>query len=54
MEYELEEEPRPNELVGYRYSDRFIPPMLAPAQPELPRPDMIDRAIRIPEQEAVS
>ena len=54
MEYELEEEPRPNELVGHRYSDRFIPPLPQTAQPELVRPDLVDRAIRIPEQEAVS
>ena len=51
MEYELEEKPRPHELVGYRYSDRFLGPQPRPIHVEPVRPDLLDRAIRIPEQE---
>lgn len=54
MEYELEEEPRPNEWVGHHFSDRFAPPMRTRAGTEGLRLDLIDRAIRIPEQETLS
>lgn len=54
MEFEIEERPQPGELVGYRYSDRFVSPQRERAVPPRNRPDLLDRAIFIPDEEAGS
>ncbi|MCT2558805.1 hypothetical protein N0B51_07410 [Tsuneonella sp. YG55] len=54
MEFEIEESPQPDGMVWYRYSDRFISPQRDRRDAEVTRPDMLDRAVRIPDQEPLS
>ncbi|ANY20838.1 hypothetical protein A6F68_02339 [Tsuneonella dongtanensis] len=54
MEFEIEERPDAGILAAHHYSDRFISPQRQRFDAELTRPDMIDRAIRIPDQEPLS
>ncbi len=54
MEYELEERPQMGEVVWHHYSDRFVSPQRDRRDAERTRPDMLDRAVRIPDQEPLS
>ncbi len=51
MEFEIEERPQAGEIVWHRYSDRFVSPQRQRVDPQRTRPDMLDRALRIPDQE---
>lgn len=51
MEFEIEERPHPGAMIGYRYSDRFVSPQRVRPETERTRPEMVDRAIFIPDQE---
>jgi hypothetical protein len=51
MEFEIEERPHPGATIGYRYSDRFVSPQRVWPEVERTRPDLVDRAVSIPDQE---
>ena len=53
MEFEIEERPQAGEVIWHSYSDRFTNPRQPMAVPHA-RPELLDRAIRIPDQEAGS
>ena len=54
MEFEIEERPVTGIMAGFRYSDRFVSPQRQPNEVEVTRPDLLDRAIAIPDQETGS
>lgn len=54
MEFEIEELPQPDAMIGYRYSDRFVSPQRERKRAIPIRPDLMDRAIFIPDEEAGS
>lgn len=51
MEFEIEERLDVGAMIGYRYSDRFVSPQRVRPEIERTRPDMVDRAVFIPDQE---
>ena len=54
MEFEIEERPQPDAMIGYRYSDRFVSPQRERQQIAAIRPELMDRAIFIPDEESGS